>query len=77
MVSSPLNNRIRMDTLIQRGGGTGPVKPRQPTREPVWCQVRQSKILEDERGSAIVVCLPLLVQKRQFHLNIAQRAERK
>ncbi|MDB5074820.1 MAG: hypothetical protein JWO42_999 [Chloroflexi bacterium] len=42
---------ISYSALIQRGGGTGPVKPRQPSRIAKGCQFRQI-YLEDEGGVA-------------------------
>ncbi len=59
-------------TLIQRGGGTGPLKPRQPGRKRSRCQFRQTDVLEDERA-AVPVCVPLPFLNRKGHFFIWRR----
>ena len=76
VVSSPrkLNNPER--TLIQRGGGTGPVKPQQPDSDQLTAiserlsanhgaNSDRRMVLEDERA-LMLTALPFLSQKGNF-----------
>ena len=56
---APVNRIAPQGTLIQRGRGTGPMKPRQPGSPQHGCQFRQMQpILDDERDPAMLMLAP-------------------